>query len=454
MAAAPTLRLIEGGKREAPPALARGHYERDPFPAVTNIDRALLAFGDVARGLRGYELPGYSDPFRAPVAPELVPATPAALMGRQLAPWPAIDRVPIVIGQNLSLAYITAAMRLSMQGWRYQFVDCFSELVEHDPATRGVLRQRIAPLAGARFEVHPAKLPESAPQGDRDKAKEIAAEVEWQLDNLPMRSQWIAGLAWGAILGLTGSETDWAPGRDVDWVVRGERFIHSRRLNLPRVDTWDVHVYDQGLVGPGLGNFGITGGPYGLRCADFPAKFVVHAPQGGYDYCTRDGEARSIAVYMMLKRMCVRASAQDFERTIRPWVVGYFKRDALGDGKQEFAQQGDIDVLNAAVQAIGNGSLNTVTISDACTIEILRAASEYPLDEFLAFLDDSIAKAILGQTDELGFNAVADRAHVHDLHATMLHLLGLDHKKLTFRFQGRDFRLTDVHGELVTKLIA
>jgi len=64
------------------------------------------------------------------------------------------------------------------------------------------------------------------------------------------------------------------------------------------------------------------------------------------------------------------------------------------------------------------------------------------------------AGAIIGQTDELGFNPVEDRAHVHDLHATILHLLGLDHKKLTFRFQGRDFRLTDVHGEIVTKLLA
>jgi len=62
--------------------------------------------------------------------------------------------------------------------------------------------------------------------------------------------------------------------------------------------------------------------------------------------------------------------------------------------------------------------------------------------------------AIIGQTDELGFNAVEDRIHVHDIHATMLHLLGLDHKKLTFRFQGRDFRLTDVAGEIVTKLLA
>ena len=60
----------------------------------------------------------------------------------------------------------------------------------------------------------------------------------------------------------------------------------------------------------------------------------------------------------------------------------------------------------------------------------------------------------VGATDELGYNPVEDPVGVHDLHATMLHLLGLDHTKLTFRFQGRDFRLTDVHGNVVTKLLA
>jgi hypothetical protein len=60
----------------------------------------------------------------------------------------------------------------------------------------------------------------------------------------------------------------------------------------------------------------------------------------------------------------------------------------------------------------------------------------------------------LGESDEFGFNAVTDKVHVHDLHATILHLLGFDHTKLTYRFQGRDFRLTDVHGEVVNKLLA
>jgi hypothetical protein len=60
----------------------------------------------------------------------------------------------------------------------------------------------------------------------------------------------------------------------------------------------------------------------------------------------------------------------------------------------------------------------------------------------------------MGESDEFGFNATRDRVHVHDLHATLLHLLGFDHTKLTYRFQGRDFRLTDVAGEVVEKLLA
>jgi hypothetical protein len=61
---------------------------------------------------------------------------------------------------------------------------------------------------------------------------------------------------------------------------------------------------------------------------------------------------------------------------------------------------------------------------------------------------------IHGLTDEFGFNAATDPVHVHDLHATLLHILGLDHTRLTFRFQGRDYRLTDVHGKLVKQIMA
>jgi hypothetical protein len=60
----------------------------------------------------------------------------------------------------------------------------------------------------------------------------------------------------------------------------------------------------------------------------------------------------------------------------------------------------------------------------------------------------------LGETDELGFNVARNKVHVHDLHATLLHLLGFDHTKLTHKFQGRPFRLTDVHGNVVRELLA
>ena len=59
-----------------------------------------------------------------------------------------------------------------------------------------------------------------------------------------------------------------------------------------------------------------------------------------------------------------------------------------------------------------------------------------------------------GATDELGYSAVENKVHVNDLHATMLHMFGIDHKRLTYRFQGRDFRLTDVHGNVVREILA
>jgi hypothetical protein len=60
----------------------------------------------------------------------------------------------------------------------------------------------------------------------------------------------------------------------------------------------------------------------------------------------------------------------------------------------------------------------------------------------------------LGATDDIGFHLAEDPVHVHDLQATILYLLGLDHKKLTYHYQGRDFRLTDVHGEIIQKILA
>ena len=81
---------------------------------------------------------------------------------------------------------------------------------------------------------------------------------------------------------------------------------------------------------------------------------------------------------------------------------------------------------------------------------------DHHVDGFTMWLAGGGTKAghICGETDELGFGSIKDKVHVHDLHATVLHLLGFDHEKLTYRFQGRDFRLTDVHGEVVRSILA
>jgi hypothetical protein len=81
---------------------------------------------------------------------------------------------------------------------------------------------------------------------------------------------------------------------------------------------------------------------------------------------------------------------------------------------------------------------------------------DHHIDAFTMWLAGGGVKpgAIIGKTDELGFSAIEDKFHVHDLHATILHLLGIDHQRLIYRFQGRDYRLTDVHGNLIEKMLA
>jgi hypothetical protein len=59
-----------------------------------------------------------------------------------------------------------------------------------------------------------------------------------------------------------------------------------------------------------------------------------------------------------------------------------------------------------------------------------------------------------GQTDDYGYNIVRDPVHVHDINATILHCMGFDHERLTYRYQGRDFRLTDIHGKVVDGILS
>ncbi|MDQ6704759.1 MAG: DUF1501 domain-containing protein, partial [Acidobacteriota bacterium] len=90
------------------------------------------------------------------------------------------------------------------------------------------------------------------------------------------------------------------------------------------------------------------------------------------------------------------------------------------------------------------------------TRESGKAGRNHHIDAFTLWMAGGGIKPgqTVGETDELGFSPTGERIDIHDLHATMLHLLGLNHTKLTFKFQGRDFRLTDVSGRVLDKLLS
>ena len=94
--------------------------------------------------------------------------------------------------------------------------------------------------------------------------------------------------------------------------------------------------------------------------------------------------------------------------------------------------------------------------TDADDNPAARPGRDHHKDAFSIWLAGGGVKGgiTVGQTDDLGYTIVEDPVHINDLHATLLHLLGLDHERLTFKFQGRKYRLTDVAGKVVTKLLA
>jgi uncharacterized protein (DUF1501 family) len=102
------------------------------------------------------------------------------------------------------------------------------------------------------------------------------------------------------------------------------------------------------------------------------------------------------------------------------------------------------------------GRTPTVELPQAGTNAGLVNGRDHNHHGFSMWLAGGGAKGgtVYGATDEFGFAAVENKMHVHDLHATMLHMLGFDHEKFTYRYAGRDFRLTDVHGRVVKELLA
>ena len=115
---------------------------------------------------------------------------------------------------------------------------------------------------------------------------------------------------------------------------------------------------------------------------------------------------------------------------------------------QDLKQQGMLD----DVLVIWGGEFGRTPMGEDRT----PTGRDHHIDAFTLWLAGGGVKSgfSLGKTDELGFGVTEGKVHVHDLQATLLHLLGLDHEKLTYRFQGRDFRITDVHGKVINEIIA
>lgn len=115
---------------------------------------------------------------------------------------------------------------------------------------------------------------------------------------------------------------------------------------------------------------------------------------------------------------------------------------------QDLKQQGLLD----DVLVIWGGEFGRTPMGETRT----PTGRDHHIDAFTMWLAGGGTKpgVSLGATDELGFGVTEGKTHVHDLQATILHLLGLDHEQLTYRFQGRDFRLTDVHGRVIEEILA
>ncbi len=118
---------------------------------------------------------------------------------------------------------------------------------------------------------------------------------------------------------------------------------------------------------------------------------------------------------------------------------------------KDLKQRGLLD----STLVVWGGEFGRTPMNEARNGSTFLGRDHHPHAFTMWFAGAGVKKGVtIGATDDLGYSITEDPCHVHDLQATILHLLGMDHKRLTYRFQGRDFRLTDVHGELFKPLLA
>ncbi len=314
-----------------------------------------------------------------------------------LAPWPATDRNPTVIGNQLTFQAVATAYRLALTGYRQRYADVLGELLDHDPHAFGVLSQRILAVAGARYEFK-APVPPDHPR--YHEALEVADHVAAQFAQIPKIQGHYATLLWSLYYGVSASEIHWRRVGSEWWVDR-LTWIHTRRLAYPDSALWELHVWDQGAVGPGSwGAYPTASSTYGLRVSDFPGKFVVHTPQLRADYPTREGLGRIVGNWMLLKRFAARASSQYLDRFARPIGLGTWGTTDTMEPRA--AVDEDVVALKAALESLGLGTLTSYAKPDCIKVDILNpdatSTAKLTFTEFLSYADAQVSKGVLGQT--------------------------------------------------------
>lgn len=317
-----------------------------------------------------------------------------SIMTSQITPPPNIDRYPIIIGSKINQTYVSSVERAAITGYRQQQVDVYTELMDHMPEVAGMFIQRVLAVTTGRLDfVPPERFKED------QEAIDYALEVQNQVESIPKWSQVKYRLLFqGLWNGLSCEEKifDFEPFPKEDgiqWRIIDSEQIHTRRLSYPLANIWQLRIFDQGLGG-GAGSNAAT---FGVAVSDLPMKYAVHAPTLRAEYPTREGLGRLASTYMMVKRLVMRVSAQDYERFVKPWVIAYFNTDPTFGGNPRLASAKDISSAQAAVAALGMGSLTSATLPNSVKVELIEQASKLSQSEFSHYLDSSLALLIQGQ---------------------------------------------------------
>lgn len=317
-----------------------------------------------------------------------------------LAPWPLIDRYPIIIGQGLSLGYIGQIFRLCLTGFRREYVDLLDELLEKEPHGYAVLAKRIETIACAKMEIVP---PEELEGADAKLAEEYAQCSREQILSLPSLTQRLASLMWAEYYSVGALETMWER-EGSGWSAVDTSFIHSRRISYPNLTDWSPHIWDLGPVGAAGQSFGKTQGAFGLRMRDYPGKFVVHAPQLRGDYPTREGIGRQIAVWIALKLIASRGASNYLERFSKPLVEGIYNTTEGVPNAQPRVATDDEDIPEAksALAGWAAGSGAYWLHSDAIKANLLTpdgaGTGKITFADWIALCDSQMSKAVLSAT--------------------------------------------------------